>query len=227
MTFSLEFMHNWGVHAGALFCIEKKMTDLTLFHTADVHRDTFDALARRIAPGARLAHVVRPDWLERAQLGIDVRLSNEIQAEIAATPNALCTCTSIAGVATQAGAIRIDRPMMETAAATGGPVLMAYCLKSTLVPSGDLLKSAFLERGETPAIRTLPLLTLWELFTTGQTDRFAKEIAKHIDSALRLWPDTTAVVLAQASMARAAEHVATTIPVLSSPELALRRGLGL
>ncbi|MBO9452513.1 hypothetical protein J7426_19735 [Tropicibacter sp. R16_0] len=203
------------------------MTDLTLFHTAEVHRATFDELAQRIAPGARLTHVVRPDWLDRAQGGIDVTLSEEIQAEIADAPNALCTCTTIADVATQAGAIRVDRPMMEMAAAAGGPVLMAYCLQSTLIPSRDLLKSAFQERGQPAAIRALPLLTLWELFTSGQVDQFAKAIADHIDNAVRLWPDTTAIVLAQASMARAARHVTTTIPVLSSPELALRRGLGL
>lgn len=203
------------------------MTDLTLFHTAEVHRATFDELAQRIAPEARLTHVVRPDWLDRAQGGIDVTLSDEIQTEISNAPNALCTCTTIADVATQAGAIRVDRPMMEMAAATGGPVLMAYCLQSTLIPSHDLLKSAFQERGLPAATRTLPLLTLWELFTSGQGDQFAKAIADHIDNAVRLWPDTTAVVLAQASMAQAARHVTTKIPVLSSPELALRHGLGL
>jgi hypothetical protein len=203
------------------------MTDLTLFHTAEVHRATFDKLAQRIAPTARLIHVVRPDWLDRAQGGIDVELSDEIQTEIADASNALCTCTTIADVATQAGAIRVDRPMMEMAAATSGPVLMAYCLQSTLIPSSDLLKSAFEERRQPATIRTLPLMTLWELFTSGQVDQFSKGIADHIDNAVRLWPDTTAVVLAQASMAQAAQHVTTAIPVLSSPELALRRGLGL
>ncbi|WP_164661643.1 hypothetical protein [Tropicibacter sp. Alg240-R139] len=203
------------------------MTDLTLFHTADVHRATFDALANRLAPEAKLTHVVRPDWLERAQGGIDVALSDEILTEIALAPNALCTCTSIAPVAVDAGALRIDRPMMDAAAATGGPVLMAYCLDSTLAPSSDLLTQAFAEIGKAPGIHPLPLPELWELFETQRPEDFAKQIAKRIDQAIDQRPEITCVVLAQASMAQASQYVTTPVPVLSSPELALRHALGL
>lgn len=203
------------------------MSKLTLFHTADVHRATFDALARRIAPDAQLSHVVRPDWLERAQDGIDVALSDEIQAEISRAPNALCTCTSIAEVATQVGALRIDRPMMDAAAETGGPVLMAYCLDSTAGPSRDLLCQAFADIGRTPNIRMLPMTDLWPLFQTDKKEDFARQIAKRIDDALSDQPDAACVVLAQASMAEAAQYVTTSMPVLSSPELALRHALGL
>ncbi|SLN20345.1 hypothetical protein TRL7639_00498 [Falsiruegeria litorea R37] len=203
------------------------MTDLTLFHTAHVHRDTFDTLAERLAPNAKLAHVIRPDWLERAQGGIDVALSDEIQAEIALAPNALCTCTSIAQVAVDAGALRIDRPMMDAAAATRGPVLMAYCLDSTLEPSSALLTQAFLDAGLAPNIHPFPLRDLWNLFETGQAEEFAEQIANRIDSNLCLHPEITCVVLAQASMAQASHYVTTPVPVLSSPELALRQALGL
>lgn len=203
------------------------MTKLTLFHTADVHRATFDTLARRIAPDAQLSHVVRPDWLARAQDGIDVALSDEIQAEISRAPKALCTCTSIAEVATQVGALRIDRPMMDAAAATGGPVLIAYCLDSTAGPSRDLLCQAFADIGQTPNIRMLPMTDLWILFQTGETEEFVRQIAKRIDDTLNDQSDATCVVLAQASMAEAAQHVTTSAPVLSSPELALRYALGL
>ena len=203
------------------------MTKLTLFHTADVHRATFDTLARRIAPEAQLSHVVRPDWLERAQKGIDVALSDEIQAEISRAPKALCTCTSIAEVATQVGALRIDRPMMDAAATTGGPVLMTYCLDSTAGPSRDLLYRAFADIGREPSISMLALTDLWPLFQTGETKEFAQQIAKRIDDTLDDQSDVTCVVLAQASMAEAAQHVTTNVPVLSSPELALRHALGL
>ena len=68
------------------------MTDLTLFHTADVHVATFDALA----PEADLTHVVRTDWLERAQTGVDAALRQEIAEAIrAAEGPSLCTCTTI------------------------------------------------------------------------------------------------------------------------------------
>ncbi|GAA6194125.1 hypothetical protein [Phaeobacter sp. NW0010-22] len=201
--------------------------DLTLFHTASVHRTTFTRIAARIAPGVQLTHVVRPDWLERAQGGIDATLSAEIQHLIAQSPNALCSCTTIGEEAALAGALRIDQPMMDLAASTGGPVLMAYCLDSTLEPSRALLTQAFTAADKPAAIQPLPLTDLWPLFASGQTDQFAQQIAQRIDAAVEQHPTVTCVVLAQASMAAAAQHTTANVRVLSSPELALRAGLGL
>lgn len=201
--------------------------DLTLFHTASVHRTTFTEIAARIAPGVRLTHVVRPDWLARAQDGIDVALSAEIQHLIAQSPNALCSCTTIGEHAAMAGALRIDRPMMDVAASTGGPVMMAYCLDSTLEPSHALLAEAFAVLDKPARIRPLPLMDLWPLFASGQTDQFAQQIARRVDAAVARHPELTCVVLAQASMAAATLHTTTDVQVLSSPELALRAGLGL
>lgn len=203
------------------------MTDLTLFHTADVHCATFDALAARIAPDARLAHVVRPDWLARAQGGIGDDLAAEIIHTIGAAPGSLCTCTTIGAVAAEAGAIRIDWPMMQMAARCGGEVLLVFCLESTEVPSGELLREAFRQEGRSPRYRTLALPELWSMFTEGDSDGFARAIATRIDAELDLWPDIACVVLAQASMAGAAGYTRATVPVLSSPELALRAALGL
>jgi len=201
--------------------------DLTLFHTASVHRATFTEIAARVAPDVQLTHVVRPDWLERAQDGIDATLSAEIQQLIAQSPNALCSCTTIGEEAALAGALRIDRPMMDLAASTGGPVLMAYCLDSTLEPSQSLLTEAFTALDKPARIEPLPLTDLWPLFTSDQTDQFAQAIAQRVDAAVEQNPNVTCVVLAQASMASAAQYTATDIQVLSSPELALRAGLGL
>lgn len=204
------------------------MTDLTLIHTAEIHRASFDALAARIAPDARLRHIVRPDWLARAQGGIDAELADEITDAIHAAPGAvLCSCTTLGPVAGAAGAIRIDAPMMARAAQAKGPVLMAYCLESTRAASRDLLAAAFAAAGKVDAIRLLDLGDLWRLFEAGETDRFAQEIADRVTAAVREAPDTGAVVLAQASMAGAAGYIASDVPVLTSPETALRAALGM
>jgi len=201
------------------------MTDLTLLHTAEVHRTTFDALAARIAPGARLRHLVRPDWLARAQDGIDADLADEIAETIAAAPGAvLCSCTTLGPVAGAAGAVRIDAPMMAQAARIGGPVLLAYCLDSTRAASRDLL-AATLDTGT--EIRLLDLTELWPLFERGAGESFARAIAGRVAAALSAAPETGCVVLAQASMAGAAVHINTKVPVLSSPETALRAALGM
>lgn len=195
------------------------MAALTLFHTADVHVATFD----RLAPKADLTHVVRPDWLERAQGGMDTDLRQEITQAIKAAPGAsLCTCTTIGAVAEEAGATRIDWPMMQKAAEIGRPVMLAYCLETTLAPSTALLERAFLDQGISPEIRSLPLTGLWHHFADGESDRFHRQIAEWITTSLTLVSDTKCVVLAQASMAGAAQYIDSDVPVLASPEIAAR-----
>ena len=194
------------------------MPDLTLLHTAEMHVETFSALA----PGAVLDQQVRADWLARAQGGIDAGLRAEIAAAVAAADGpVLCTCTTLGPAAEAAGAIRIDWPMMQAAAQLGGPVLMAYCLKSTAEPSEALLRRAFGSRD--PELTCLELGQHWPLFEAGDSTGFAAAIAKDVAQAVRAG-DFTCVVLAQASMAGAAALLKeqTQVPVLASPEIALR-----
>lgn len=203
------------------------MHELTLFHTAEVHRQTFDALAEKIAAEATLSHVVRPDWLERAQQGIDPSLATEIADAVGSVEHALCTCTTIGDVAEQAGALRIDWPMMQKAASTRRPTLLVYCLESTLTPSTTLLARAYKNIGIEPMIEPLPLTDLWQLFENGTIREFEQAICQRVKEALRTRPEIASVVLAQASMAGVAALIKTDVPVLSSPETALRAALSL
>lgn len=199
------------------------MPDLTLFHTAEMHVATFSALA----PNAQLCHVVRPDWLTRAQSGIDPDLAAEISAEIsAASGPVLCTCTTLGPFAETLGAIRVDWPMMQQAAAqalkTNKPVLMVYCLNSTAAPSETLLRRAY---GSSDArIDTLALPQHWPLFDNGKIADFHAALAQDIAAQLS-HNDYACVVLAQASMAGAADILAqqTSVPVLASPAIAIQQ----
>ena len=194
------------------------MTKLTLFHTAHVHADTFNALAT----DADLDHTVREDWLARAQDGIGKVLATEIASAIqTADGPVLCSCTTIGEVAEQAGATRIDWPMMQEAARIGGPVLMVYCLDSTAAPSEALLRRAFGD--DDPQLTCLKLAQHWPLFEAGKVDDFAKALAADIKVALEQ-NQFDCVVLAQASMAGAAKVLreVTDVPVLASPEIAVR-----
>lgn len=207
------------------------MTAFTLFHTSPTHVARFDTLRDRIAPGTPLAHVVRADWLARAQGGIDAALREEILTDIsAAAGRALCTCTTIGAVAEDAGALRIDRPVMAQAAQAGGRLALAYCLESTAAPSRALLAEAlaaapgreYLEQDEAE-IGMLDLTACWPLFEAGDGPGFETAVAEAVRAHLAGRPDIGAVVLAQASMAGAAGHLADlAVPVLSSPEPALR-----
>ncbi|MBR9652174.1 hypothetical protein [Thalassovita aquimarina] len=200
---------------------------LTLLHTAAAHRATFDRLRDRIAPGTQLDHVVREDWLIRAQGGIDDDLAREITAAtMAAGGPVLCSCTTLGPLAEAAGALRIDQPMMQIAAQTGGKVLMAYCLKSTETPSLSLLQREMDRAGNDSGIEPLFLGHHWPLFEAGEADEFADAIAASVRGAATMCDDLGAVVLAQAPMAAAADRLTDLgLPVLSSPETALGAAL--
>jgi len=194
------------------------MADFTLLHTAALHAATFDALA----PDADFEHQIRPDWLQRAQGGIDIELRREIAQAIQAAEGAvLCSCTTIGDVAEAAGAIRIDWPMMLEAARIGGPVLMAYCLESTAEPSQALLRRAFGQLD--PQLACLQLCQHWPLFEAGDGSGFAGAVATDVLQRLEAGA-FGCVILAQASMAGAAEAIrsGTEVPVLASPELAAK-----
>ena len=202
---------------------------LTLLHTSQAHVATFEALRDRIAPGAELCHLVREEFLEKARAGIGVSLQDEIARAVRnAGGPVLCTCTTIGDVARQAGAMRIDQPMMRVAARAGGPILMVYCLQSTWAPSLALLEEELEGAGQPQKVHPLFLGEYWPLFEAGEADAFAAVIAAATRDAASRMPDLAVVVLAQASMAGAAERLTDLgIPVLASPELALRAGLGL
>lgn len=200
---------------------------ITLLHTAKGHQATFDALRDQIAPGLTLQHIVRPDFLSRAQDAMTESLVSEITREIQRFPTpVLCTCTTIGPIAEAAGALRIDAPMMQAAADIGGPVLLVYCLESTRTPSLALLIRTLHTTKAPPPVRSLPLLHLWPLFVGGKTDEFARAIATETRAYLSQHPDIAVIVLAQASMAGGAAHLADlTQPVLTSPEHALRAAI--
>ncbi|WP_371225676.1 hypothetical protein [Roseovarius sp. 2305UL8-3] len=201
---------------------------LTLLHTAEVHRTTFDTLRDRIAPDQALTHLVRSDWLARAQTGIDDALKAEITDTIkAANGPVICTCTTLGPVATAFGATRIDQPMMARAARIGGPIVMAYCVDSTYGPSLDLLEGELKAAGRKEVVHPLPMRALWPLFQADMHEAFHIAIAGEIRQVVAQMGSVGCVVLAQASMVGAAALLADLdVPVLASPELALRAALG-
>ncbi|RKT27804.1 hypothetical protein BXY70_3154 [Roseovarius halotolerans] len=201
---------------------------LTLLHTAELHRGAFDALRDRVAPGAELRHVVRPDWLERAKDGTPGDVAAEIAEMVGAAGGpVLCSCTTIGAAAEEAGAMRIDWPMMQAAARRGGAVMLAYAAESTLEPSRALLERAIRAEGGTGPVHLLALTEFWPLFQAGEHEAFEAAIAAAIRAAVPDIEGPGVVVLAQASMAGAAERLDDLgVPVLASPEQALRAALG-
>jgi hypothetical protein len=177
-----------------------------------------------MAPNTALKHTVQEDWLAEAQSGVSAKLEDKIVSYVSSCAGpVLCTCTTIGEVAERAGAVRIDRPMMDAAAREKGPILMAYCLESTRDPSFALLTDALRTAGRQTDINLLCIENLWPLFSEGKLPEFEKAVA---DDVQKVVSGSGCVVLAQASMAGAASHLECLgIPVLTSPKLAFEATL--
>jgi hypothetical protein len=200
---------------------------VTLLHTAEGHRARFEALGARVSPGAELRQEVREDWLARAQGGVSAELEAEIADAVAGAEGVvICTCTTIGPAAEKAGAMRVDWPMMQAAARIGGPVLLAYGLESTWGPSLGLLERALAAEGCEAVVHPMPVMRFWPLFEAGEQAAFDAVVAGEIRQVIGSGREIGCVVLAQVSMAGAAELLADLgVPVLASPELALKAGL--
>ena len=201
---------------------------IAFLHTADVHVATFDAL---LPAHVTATHRVRPDLLDRARADGLASVAEETLAELDALAGAdavICTCSTLGPLADQAGAraphiFRIDRPMMETACGHGPRIAVALCLDSTRDATLALLRDC-------AAGPINPQVILcrdaWARFEAGDQAGYANAIARTIRAEMAA--DTGCIVLAQASMAGAADLLADCgIPVLTSPDLAVRRALAL
>jgi hypothetical protein len=209
---------------------------LGLLHTAESHRARFDRLLAELAPqNVGWVHCVREILLRQA---LDTFPVNTIAAGIESAlatlqsqgaTQVLCTCSSVGGMAEQVGrqiglpTLRLDRPMADAAVLAGRHILVAACLSSTLGPTTQLLNEVAHVQNRRIEIETLLMENAWPLFQAGDEAGFSRRIASII-LATRPRPD--AIVLAQASMAAAADLLRQSpVPVFSSPRLGVAASL--
>jgi len=211
------------------------MTTIGFLHTADVHVGTFHARCAELAPDARDLHVVDPALLSDAGAngvtpGLVARLDDRLR-ELAGDGARVivCTCSTL-GLAAESRSLaigrpvlRADRPMAEAAVAAGRRIAVLVAVESTLEPTLDLLRESATRAGVPVTLLPKPCLPAWRLFAAGDHDGYARAIATR---AREVAPAADVVVLAQASMAPAAELLADLpVPVLTSPRAAVARAL--
>lgn len=208
---------------------------VAFLHTADVHVATFRGLLREVAPGAMDVHLVDAELLSDARrdgvdAGIEARVLARLRELNVREPDAIvCTCSTLSGSAerlaqeVETPVVRIDRPMAESAVANGGRVALVVAVASTLGPTRQLFEECAANAGSTATLIEAPCLDAWELFEAGDHAGYLDRVAQHVRAL-----DVDVVVLAQASMAPAADLVGDlSIPVLSSPRLAVVRAVEL
>jgi Asp/Glu/hydantoin racemase len=133
----------------------------------------------------------------------------------------LVTCSSIGEAADAAAAnagvpvVRVDEAMaheaVSIAAAAGGRIAVLATLEATLGPTGRLVERA--REGAAVEVTARVVEGAAAARASGDDETHDRLVAEAIDAA-----EADVIVLAQASMARAASRAATTVPVLTSPE---------
>jgi Asp/Glu/hydantoin racemase len=211
------------------------MSTIAYIHTSPVLIPLFAELSKREMPDDGVFHMVDESLIKntiRAGKLTKTTARRVIlmveSARMGGADVVLVTCSSIGPAVAMARdlcdfpVIRVDDAMAEEAVRAGRRIGVAATLRTTLEPTVALLREKAAEAGR--AVQLVESLAegAFEAVIAGDTvthDRILSE------SLLRLVSEVDVVVLAQASMARVVQQLpagAVRVPILSSPELAVR-----
>lgn len=217
---------------------------LQLFHTAEVHVATFDSLLSRSGTSVQWGYHVAEDLLERARHeGLSASLRNDLGDALrglakSCAENGLivCTCSTLGGLAEEMSSeigrpvLRIDRALAEAALAKANQteenrVTVLCAVTSTLEPTKSLFEDVAQSMGWEGKLELKLVDDAWDIFLSGDNAGYLQRIAEAIGL---IEPNTDVVVLAQASMAGAADLLTDSeVPILSSPKLGVEKALAM
>ncbi len=207
------------------------MSRIALLHTGAVNVATFGDLTRRYWPGVETLNLlddkIVPDLSTDRAASVSGRLSALVDVAVRSGADAvLLTCSSISGYAaglSQAAGIpvlRVDEALADEAVAIGPRIAVIATLPTTLAPSAAILRERAAAAGLSPALSEVLVEGAFEAVVAGDKATHARLVGDAIVAAAAT---SDVVVLAQASMVSAAAAVSVSVPVLTSPELAVLR----
>ena len=209
------------------------MTIVGFLHTSPHHAATFRTLVTELLPDAEVIEVVDEIVLDQARRHgeRDVRVLGAIADRLAELVDAdviVCTCSTLGGVAEHVGraagaaVVRVDRAMVdravEIAGAGAGRVAVVAAIESTVGPARALFDEVMLATGAVLQVDVHVIEGAWQRFESGDLDGYLDVIASRLPT---IAASVDVVVLAQASMAPAVGRVDLSVPILSSPRLAI------
>lgn len=208
------------------------MARIGFLHTSPVHVATFTGLVAGESPEASTTHSVREDLLERA---MDGGVTNNVRSELGSAIDSLrsdgadvviCTCSTLGPAAEEWGddVIRIDRPMMAEACSAPSHLVVLYTLEATRQPALSLLREEISRVDYEIEWNAQLVEGAWDRFLAADIDGYLDAVAAWIDG---LDPGVDSVVLAQTSMAPAANRIERPRTVYSSARPAVRAALAL
>ncbi len=215
---------------------------LILVHTVSPLLSVFNKLGTELLPGVQFMHVLDEPLLERVRQRGHLALEDSEQlhthvatAEQVGARAVLVTCSTISpcvdDVRPRVGipVVKIDEAMIAEAVAKGDKIGLVATAASTLEPTRQLLQAQADRQGkqiETELVLVENALSALLRGDNASHDSLVKQ------AVLELAQGVDVVVLAQASMARVLEVIPEaerserserSVPILSSPHLALEQ----
>lgn len=207
-------------------------TRVALLHTGAVVIPPAMEFVRRDLPGVTAINylddrIVADLGDEAAAASVPVRVEGLARAAVEAGARAiLLTCSSISELAADAAervgvpVLRIDEAMADAAVATGDRIVVLATLPTTCGPTTRLIEERAELAGRRPRIASVVVDGAFDAVASGDRAAHDRLVAAAIERAAS---DAEVIVLAQASMASAAEAVEVAVPVLTSLESGVRR----
>ncbi|WP_066288270.1 aspartate/glutamate racemase family protein [Arthrobacter sp. B6] len=205
---------------------------IALLHTGAVVIGPVMELVKRELPGVTAINYL--DDRIVADLG-DPEAADSVPRRVAALAKAaadagaeviMLTCSSISELAGTVSAevgipiLRIDEAMADEAVATGARITVLATLPTTCGPTSRLIAERARMAGLTPTVRSVVVEGAFAAVASGDRPGHDLKVSAAIREAAK---DSDVVVLAQASMASAAEGCDVAVPVLTSLESGVKR----
>jgi Asp/Glu/hydantoin racemase len=202
---------------------------ITLIHTSASMLPVFKKHTDELLPGRQVVNMVDEsllcDILREGRLPPATArrlVSHVCSAADAGASHIIVTCSSM-GPAVEASQLlvsakvsRVDEAMISRALTVGNRVGVLATLPSTLAPTVERISRS------RDAIVTQQLVAgAFQAVITGDGATHDRLVG---DAIRQMWPNVDVILLAQASMARAADALAESdrrVPILSSPRLAI------
>jgi Asp/Glu/hydantoin racemase len=210
------------------------MTTLALLHTGTFLASVFTDLCHEAMPDVEVFNMVDESLIKNTIKANTVtpqtarRLIDHLKsAEEAGADAILVTCSSI-GPAVEAAqqfinipVIRVDVPLADKAIGIGSRIGVVATLPTTLEPTVALINRQAQRQGKAVDVVSTLCAGAFQAVAAGDTETHDRLVTAGIRE---LMAKVDVIVLAQASMARAANAIPEgerTVPILSSPQLAV------
>jgi Asp/Glu/hydantoin racemase len=204
-----------------------------MLHTGTVVIPPLKELARQHLPGVRLVNLlddsIVPEIERTGSVSDMVRSRVQHLGRCAVDSGAdalLITCSSISQLAEpvqQASGLptfKIDEAMADEAVRLGSRIGVVATLPTTLDPTCALIEARAQLIDVPVSLRRALCRDAFDLLSAGDEEGHDRVLAEAVG---KLAEDNDVVVLAQASMARIRSRLDVAVPVLTSPELGIKR----